>query len=454
MPTRDSWSPSSSPVPAQPHRLGSTQPNGRTRSAAVSLTPIFFGREEGRGKGGVCPRSGLWAAASKALSRSSPVAVSGPALPSGATSAPSPPAVPRSVPAARRCPRCCRAARRGEGRRGAHGTTAEGAGESTSGKGGGTRGFFWGGSGGAGIGRGTVTLCSPPPPYPKLSSGVLGGGGGETTNIWGRHIWGREREGAGRRCWEGGTGPGRQSRVLPLPPPLPALRRTAPPGAGCRPGPCVPEPPTARRSSRRCTMAAENRSAAGDGAPWGLPGECRGAGGTEGLSVGIRGDDGSRVGVRGAGRGSARESWGSLIQLSWVPPEWPSAAGTAVVSWPGGSGAVQGCTRRRLRPGGAAPRSVPAVLRPAAPGAFASPVPPLGRRFVSQAGRYVRFRLCFPLVLGRDALSFATLSLPTRDAQRCAEPRAAKGSAFPGPRIAYSCLRPMGRAAAHTSFPK
>lgn len=60
----------------------------------------------------------------------------------------------------------------------------------------------------------------------------------------------------------------------PFPPPLPAPPpRTTPPGAGSRPGPCEPESPAQRRRARRCTMAAENRSAAGGGAPWGLPGE-------------------------------------------------------------------------------------------------------------------------------------------------------------------------------------
>lgn len=125
-------------------------------------------------------------------------------------------------------------------------------------------------------------------------------------------------------------------------------------------------------------MAAENRSAAGDGAPWGLPGECGGAGCAEGLSVGVRGGDGARVGVRGAGPGSARETGGgALIQLSWVLMGWPSAAGTAVASRPRGE--RSGAVRCGAVPGGGSVRAAP--LRGLCP---PCPVPRLRERSLSR----------------------------------------------------------------------
>lgn len=69
------------------------------------------------------------------------------------------------------------------------------------------------------------------------------------------------------------------------------------------------EPPTARRRAWRCTMAAENCSAAGGGAPWELPGEsllgdsvCTGSGGVEvvqGIPADLAGE--SLRGVWGVG---------------------------------------------------------------------------------------------------------------------------------------------------------
>lgn len=198
------------------------QPNGCTQSTAVSLTLIFFGREEGRGKGGARLRSGLWAAASKALSRSSPVAVSGPALPSGAATAPSPPAAPLSVPAVRGAAGLP-AALRGAG--GAHGASARGGGEHIWGKEGAHTGFFFwgGGGGGAGIGRGTVTLCSPPS-SPKLSPGVCGGG---NTHLGAAHL-GAGEGGGGEEMLGGGD---RAGPAEPGPPPPPAPPRPPPLGA-------------------------------------------------------------------------------------------------------------------------------------------------------------------------------------------------------------------------------
>lgn len=347
------------------------QPNGCTQSTAVSLTLIFFGREEGRGKGGARLRSGLWAAASKALSRSSPVAVSGPALPSGAATAPSPPAAPLSVPAVRGAAGLP-AALRGAG--GAHGASARGGGEHIWGKEGAHTGFFFwgGGGGGAGIGRGTVTLCSPPS-SPKLSPGVCGGG---------EHTSGGGTSGGGRGRGRGGDvgrgGPGRAGRAgsspSPRPSPPSAARRRREPGAGrghaCRSprrrGGALGAAPWPLRTARPRATARPGGcpvSAAGPGVPRVSP---LGSGEVTGHASGCVVPGRGALGRRGGGLSSNFPgcSWGGLPQRE--PPSLPG---------PGGSGAE----RCGAVPGGGSVRAAP--LRGLCP---PCPVPRLRERSLSR----------------------------------------------------------------------
>lgn len=222
----------------------------------------------------------------------------------------------------------------------------------------------------------------PPHPRPPPPQCVFAAGRG--AHIWGRHIWERGREEAGEKE-RGEDRDEPAERGPPLPPPLPAPPpRTAPPAAGSRPGPCVPEPPTARRRARRCTMAAENRSAAGGGGgggPWGLPGEsllggsvCRGRGGNRasprpplprvaaGVGRGIAWLEGAwgggcapLVGPEMVG-GCLSANFPSLLRPSGIPEGAPRVGTPALVHRFGMCGVVvQGCSPARAPGRGLAP---------------------------------------------------------------------------------------------------